>query len=155
MGQGSITSFTFAGLWDEWKGRATGETLKSCTMIVTKPNDLAAEIHDRMPVMLERADFASWLNFGGTTLLKPAANRLPKQEVGAMIDRVIANQPLPANIRQEIIERTDGIPLFVEEMTKALLEAGDERGATQTVAAVPSATLAVPATLHASLMARA
>jgi predicted ATPase len=91
----------------------------------------------------------------GTTLLKPAANRLPKQEVGAMIDRVIANQPLPANIRQEIIERTDGIPLFVEEMTKALLEAGDERGATQTVAAVPSATLAVPATLHASLMARA
>jgi len=51
MGQGSITSFTFAGLWDEWKDRATGETLKSCTMIVTKPNDLAAEIHDRMPAM--------------------------------------------------------------------------------------------------------
>ena len=33
-----------------------------------------AETHDRMPVILERADFASWLNEGGTALLKPAAN---------------------------------------------------------------------------------
>ena len=53
----------------------------------------------------------------------------------------------------EIVERTDGIPLFVEEMTKAVLEAGSEGEARQTAAAVPSA-LAVPATLHASLMAR-
>ena len=43
-----------------------------------------------------------------------------------MIDRVIGNKPLPASIRQDIIERTDGIPLFVEEMTKAVLEAGSE-----------------------------
>ena len=43
-----------------------------------------------------------------------------------MIDRVVGNKPLPANIRQDIIERTDGIPLFVEEMTKAVLEAESE-----------------------------
>ena len=42
-----------------------------------------------------------------------------------MIDHFVANKPLPANIRQDIIERTDGIPLFVEEMTKAVLEAAD------------------------------
>ena len=54
----------------------------------------------------------------------------------------------------EIVERTDGIPLFVEEMTKAVLEAGSEGEARQTTAAVPSPALAVPATLHASLMAR-
>jgi predicted ATPase len=71
-----------------------------------------------------------------------------------MIDRVIGNKLLPANVRQDIIERTDGIPLFVEEMTKAVLEAGSEREAMQTAAAVPSPTLAVPASLHASLMAR-
>ena len=41
-----------------------------------------------------------------------------------MIDGVVGNKLLPANIRQDIIERTDGIPLFVEEMTKAVLEAG-------------------------------
>ena len=63
------------------------------------------------------------------------------------------NKVLPANIRQDIIERTDGIPLFVEEMTKAVLEAGSE-GAAAIAAAVPSPAVAVPASLHASLMAR-
>ena len=54
----------------------------------------------------------------------------------------------------EIVERTDGIPLFVEEMTKAVLEAESEGEARRTAAAVPSPALAVPASLHASLMAR-
>ena len=54
----------------------------------------------------------------------------------------------------EIVERTDGIPLFVEEMTKAVLEAQGEGEARRTVAMVPSPTLSVPASLHASLMAR-
>ena len=57
-------------------------------------------------------------------------------------------------MRQDIIERTDGIPLFVEEMTKAVLEAESESEARRTAALVPSAPLAVPASLHASLMAR-
>ena len=80
-------------------------------------------------------------------------NRLAEREISAMIDRVVGNKELPANIRQDIIERTDGIPLFVEEMTKAVLEGGED-AAEQTVAAVPSPALAVPASLHASLMAR-
>ena len=54
----------------------------------------------------------------------------------------------------EIVERTDGMPLFVEEMTKAVLEAESEGEARRTAAAVPSPALAVPASLHASLMAR-
>jgi predicted ATPase len=81
-------------------------------------------------------------------------NRLAERDIGAMIDRVIGNKLLPANIRKDIIERTDGIPLFVEEMTKAVLEAGGELEAMQTATAVPSPALAVPASLHASLMAR-
>ena len=56
-------------------------------------------------------------------------NRLARREIDTMIDRVVGNKPLPANIRQDIIERTDGIPLFVEEMTKAVLEAESEREA--------------------------
>ena len=47
-------------------------------------------------------------------------NRLAEREVSAMIDRVVGNKLLPASVRQDIIERTDGIPLFVEEMTKAV-----------------------------------
>ncbi len=51
-------------------------------------------------------------------------NRLAERDIDAMIDGVVSNKMLPTNIRQDIIERTDGIPLFVEEMTKAVLEAG-------------------------------
>jgi class 3 adenylate cyclase/predicted ATPase len=81
-------------------------------------------------------------------------NRLAEREIGAMIDRVAGNKLLPANIRQDIIERTDGIPLFVEEMTKAILEAENEGKARRTAATVPAPALAVPASLQASLMSR-
>src|ERR1700730_9956868 len=81
-------------------------------------------------------------------------NRLTEREVGAIIDRIVGNKRLPASIRQDIIERTDGIPLFVEEMTKAVLEAESEGAAEHVAAAVPSPVRAVPASLHASLMAR-
>jgi class 3 adenylate cyclase/predicted ATPase len=81
-------------------------------------------------------------------------NRLAQRDIDAMIDRVVGDKLLPANIRQDIIERTDGIPLFVEEMTKAVLEAEGEGAAQRTAATVPSPALAVPASLQASLMAR-
>ena len=50
-------------------------------------------------------------------------NRLAQREIDAMIDRIVGNKSLPASVRRDIVERTDGIPLFVEEMTKAVLEA--------------------------------
>ena len=61
-------------------------------------------------------------------------NRLADHEAGAMIDRVVGNKLLSASIRQDIIERSDGIPLFLEEMTKAVLEAGSETATERTVA---------------------
>jgi class 3 adenylate cyclase len=81
-------------------------------------------------------------------------NRLTQRDVGIMIDRVIGNKLLLASMRQDIIERTDGIRLFVEEMTKAVLEADSEGAAQRTVVAMPSPAVAVPASLYASLMAR-
>ena len=81
-------------------------------------------------------------------------NRLAQRDIEAMIDGVVGNKLLPASVRHDIIERTDGIPLFVEEMTKAVLEAPSQGAAEYTAAAVPSPALAVPASLHASLMAR-
>ena len=81
-------------------------------------------------------------------------NRLGEREIAAMIDRVTGNKALPRNIRQDIIERTDGIPLFVEEMTKAVLEAEDVGAAESALASIPSPSIGVPASLHASLMAR-
>ncbi|MGO9847687.1 MAG: AAA family ATPase [Methylocella sp.] len=100
-----------------------------------------------------RPEFAPpWIGWPHVTAL--TINRLAQRDIDAMIDRVIGNKSLPAGIRQDIIERTDGIPLFVEEMTKAVLEAEGEGEARRTAAAVPSPAVSVPASLHASLMAR-
>jgi class 3 adenylate cyclase/predicted ATPase len=100
-----------------------------------------------------RPEFAPpWIRQPHVTAL--TINRLAHQEIDAMIDHVAGNKLLLADIRQDIIERTDGIPLFVEEITKAVLEAQGEGEARQTVAVIPSPTLSVPASLHASLMAR-
>jgi class 3 adenylate cyclase/predicted ATPase len=107
-----------------------------------------------LPVLLIvtfRPEFeALWVGQPHVTAL--AINRLGHRDVGNMIDRVVGNKLLPADVRKDIIERTDGIPLFVEEMTKAMLEAGGELEAMQTAASVPALT--VPASLRASLMAR-
>ena len=110
-----------------------------------------------LPVLLIvtfRPEFnAPWVGQSHVTSL--TLNRLGEREAAA-IDRraLVGNKALPANVMAEIVERTDGIPLFVEEMTKAVLEAESEGAARRTVAAVPSSALAVPASLHASLMAR-
>jgi class 3 adenylate cyclase/predicted ATPase len=93
-----------------------------------------------------------WIGRPYVTVL--TLNRLGDREIAAMIDHLTGNKPLPADLRHDIVERTDGIPLFVEEMTKAVLEAETEGDARQTAAAVPSLALAVPASLQASLMAR-
>ena len=81
-------------------------------------------------------------------------NRLGQRDIDAMIDHLVGNKGLPASIRQDIIKRTDGIPLFVEEITKAVLESGCEGEAPRTESAAPSPSAAVPASLQASLMAR-
>jgi class 3 adenylate cyclase/predicted ATPase len=111
---------------------------------------------DRLRVLLFvsfRPEFAApWIGRPHVTAL--TINRLAPREVMALIDRVASDNLLAANVRQDIVERADGIPLFVEEMTKAALEAENEGAATRTIAAVPSPALAVPASLHASLMAR-
>jgi class 3 adenylate cyclase/predicted ATPase len=100
-----------------------------------------------------RSEFnAPWVGRSHVTSL--TLNRLGEREVAVIIAHIVGNKGLPADVMTEIAERTDGIPLFVEEMTKAVLETESESDARQTVAAVPSRALAVPPSLHASLMAR-
>jgi class 3 adenylate cyclase/tetratricopeptide (TPR) repeat protein len=104
-------------------------------------------------IITYRLEFeAPWIGRPYVTALN--LNRLGEREIAEMIDRVTGNKPLAESVRQDIVERTDGIPLFVEEMTKAVLEAESEGDARKTAAAVPSSAIAVPASLHASLMAR-
>jgi class 3 adenylate cyclase/predicted ATPase len=81
-------------------------------------------------------------------------NRLAEREVSTMIDRIVGNEFISEDMRQDIIERTDGIPLFIEEMTKAILETDYQHVAERAVGAISSPAPHVPASLHSSLMAR-
>ena len=72
-------------------------------------------------------------------------NRLDRRESSALVQRIVTNSVLPDEVVAEILERTDGVPLFIEELTKTMLEgAGDAGGS----------ALAVPSSLQASLLAR-
>ncbi len=53
--------FAFAGLWERWRDPATKEVVRSCTIITCAANAALAPIHDRMPVILDRAHWARWL----------------------------------------------------------------------------------------------
>ena len=118
--------------------------------------DLVLARIDRLPVLLVatfRPEFQPpWVGQPHVTVI--ALNRLGRGDGAVMVERLAGNAALlPPDVIAEIVERTDGVPLFVEEMTKAVLEAGAERGR-EIAASVPAAGLGVPATLQASLMAR-
>jgi predicted ATPase len=94
-----------------------------------------------------------WVGRPQVTLL--TLNRLPPRQRIEMISHMIGGKALPREISDQIVERTDGVPLFIEELTKAVIESGvvADAGDRYTVTgAVPS--LAIPTSLHASLLAR-
>ncbi len=61
IGMADDSLMTMAGLWDEWRDPLNGEIVRSCTIITTEPNDLISTLHDRMPVILDEADWSKWL----------------------------------------------------------------------------------------------
>ena len=78
-----------------------------------------------LPIVTFCPEFnAPWVGQPHVTSL--ALNRLGEREAAAIIAGLVGNKALPADVMAEIVERTDGIPLFVEEMTKAVLEAESE-----------------------------
>jgi predicted ATPase len=88
-------------------------------------------------------------------LTQVTLNRLSRSQVEQIVERITDGQSLPAEVLQQIVEKTDGVPLFVEELTKAILESGHLKevdGHYELTGALPS--LAIPSTLQDSLMAR-
>src|SRR5262249_27057008 len=94
--------------------------------------------------------------WGLRTHLTPLAlQRLPQSQVEVMIARVTGGKALPPEVLQHVVTKTDGVPLFVEELTKTVLESGLLRETADSYALPgPLPPLAIPATLHDSLMAR-
>ncbi len=94
---------------------------------------------------------ASWIGLPQTTTLM--LNRLARREGVALVAQIEGGAGLPKALVDQVVERSDGVPLFIEEMTKAMVESHGE-GGNGIASAVPPATLAVPTTLQSSLMAR-
>ena len=82
-------------------------------------------------------------------------NHLSRKQGAALVERVTAGKTLPPEVREQIVAKTDGVPLFVEELTKTVLESGllREKGDHYMLLG-PLPPLAIPATLHDSLTAR-
>ncbi len=82
-------------------------------------------------------------------------NRLGRRQSETMVGVLTGNKPFPEEVLSQILAKTDGVPLFVEELTKTVLEAGFlKEEEDRYVLTSPLPPLAIPATLHDSLMAR-
>jgi len=119
--------------------------------------DLIVESIGRLRVLLLvtfRPEFnPPWTGHAHVTQL--SLNRLSHRQASAMVERLSGGRALPAEVVEQIVSRTDGVPLFVEELTKMVLESGllTDAGDHYELSG-PLPPLAIPATLHDSLTAR-
>ena len=92
---------------------------------------------------------------GRSHLTQVTLPRLPRRQAVEMTGRVVHNRALPLEVVEQVVAKTDGVPLFVEELTKMVLESGllQERADRYELTS-PLPPLAIPATLHDALMAR-
>jgi len=119
--------------------------------------DLAIDRVKNMPllvVLTHRPEFQNrWADHGHVIGLN--LSKLTRAQSAAMISRVTGDKALPENLLEEILAKTDGVPLFVEELTKSILESGELKEAGDHYAyAGKSRSVTIPATLRDSLMAR-
>jgi class 3 adenylate cyclase/predicted ATPase len=110
-----------------------------------------------LPVLLLmtfRPEFTPpWSGYAHVTSL--SLSRLGQRQGAQMVERLTGGKPLPAEVLQQILLKTDGVPLFVEELTKTVLESGlVADGGDRYELSGPLPPLAIPTTLHDSLMAR-
>ena len=115
---------------------------------------------DRLPnlrvlaILTFRPEFAPpWIGRPHVTLI--SLNRLSPRQRSEMIVHLTGGKALPKDIADQIVDRTDGVPLFIEELTKTVVESGIvTETAAGYVAIGPVAPFAIPTSLHASLLAR-
>ena len=96
--------FAFAGLWEQYE-EPSGETLETVTIITTDANEVVADVHDRMPVMLEASDEQTWLTASDQEVLQGVLDPYPADQLRAYpVSKKVNN---PANDSAEVIEEID------------------------------------------------
>jgi class 3 adenylate cyclase/tetratricopeptide (TPR) repeat protein len=155
---------TFAALLDQLEGLARQQPLLIICEDMHWADATTLELFDLgvdrirgLPILMlmtSRPEFEpSWAGLANVGLLR--LDRLDRQDTRALVEQVTVGRQLPREMMQQIIDKTDGIPLFVEELTKMVLESGllvEDAGRYRLDNPLPP--LAIPATLQDSLMAR-
>ncbi|MEH2592295.1 adenylate/guanylate cyclase domain-containing protein [Bradyrhizobium sp. AZCC 1721] len=155
---------TFAALLDQLEGLARQqpvlivcEDMHWADATTLELFDLAVDRIRGLPIlalMTFRPEFEPpWAGLANVSLLR--LDRLDRQDARTLIEQVTVGRQLPGEMMTRIIDRTDGIPLFIEELTKTILESGllvEDAGRYRLDRPLPP--LAIPATLQDSLMAR-
>ena len=155
---------TFAALLDQVEGLARQqpvlvvcEDMHWADATTLELFDLTVDRIRGLPIfvlMTSRPEFdPPWAGLANVSLLR--LDRLDRQDTRALVEQVTVGRPLPREMMTQIIDRTDGIPLFVEELTKMVLESGllvEDAGRLRLDSPLPP--LAIPATLQDLLMAR-
>ena len=155
---------TFAALLDQLEGLARQkpvlivcEDMHWADATTLELFDLTVDRIRGLPILVLltfRPEFEPpWTGLANVSLLR--LDRLDRQDTRALVEQVTVGRKLPGEMVTQIVDRTDGIPLFVEELTKMVLESGllvEDAGRYRLDSPLPP--LAIPATLHDSLMAR-
>nr|WP_245474767.1 adenylate/guanylate cyclase domain-containing protein [Bradyrhizobium sp. Leo121] len=155
---------TFAALLDQLEGLARQqpvlivcEDMHWADATTLELYDLAVDRIRGLPIlvlMTFRPEFEPpWAGLANVSLLR--LERFDRQDTRALVEQVAVGRQVPCEMMTQIINKTDGIPLFVEELTKMVLESGllvEEAGRYRLDNPLPP--LSIPATLHDSLMAR-
>ncbi|MBR0707320.1 adenylate/guanylate cyclase domain-containing protein [Bradyrhizobium liaoningense] len=155
---------TFAALLDQLEGLARDqplliicEDMHWADATTLELFDLAVDRIRGLPILVlltSRPEFEpSWSGLANVSLLR--LDRLDRQDTRALVEQLVVGRQLPREMMKQIIDKTDGIPLFVEELTKMVLESGllvEDAGRYRLNSPLPP--LAIPATLQDSLMAR-
>jgi predicted ATPase/class 3 adenylate cyclase len=155
---------TFQALLEQVEGLAARQPVLAIYEDVHWADPTTLELLDRavdevqgLPVLMIitfRPEFVPrWTGHGHVTAL--FLSRLGRRQGAAVVDRITGGKPLPQEVLEQILAKTDGVPLFVEELTKAVLESGllEDRGSHYELTG-PLPPLAIPTTLQDSLMAR-
>ena len=124
-------------------------SLEFISAVVRRVTDLCA-----MVIVTHRPEFAPpWLDFGHVTMLK--LSHLGRSQVVELVHNAAGSKALPDPIVEQIAARSQGVPLFVEEITRSIVESGDlEESGERYVVRQSSRDFAIPATLQDSLVAR-
>jgi predicted ATPase/class 3 adenylate cyclase len=124
-------------------------SLELISALVRRVADLRA-----MVIVTHRPEFAPpWLDFGHVTMLK--LSHLGRSQVVELINNAAGSKALPDPIIEQITAKSQGVPLFIEEITRSILESGDlEESGERYVVRQSSRNFAIPSTLQDSLVAR-